>query len=154
MIVAGIVFAADQASKWYLLGPFDLAGKGRVQLTQYMDFVLVWNRGISYGLLQQDGFGRWLLVGISIAAIVVFTIWMHRSSHWLNACGLGLVVGGAAGNLVDRLIYGAVIDFVALHWSDFEWYIFNIADAAIVAGVAALLYDSAFGSHSRAANGA
>ena len=154
LLVALIVFAADQALKWYLLGPFALAGKGRVHLMPSVDLVLVWNRGISYGLFQQYGVGRWLLVAVSVAAIVVFTIWMLRAGNRFYAAALGLVIGGAAGNLLDRLVFGAVVDFMSLYWGDFEWYVFNIADAAIVAGVAGLLYDSIFRSHTRAANGA
>ncbi|HEX2727141.1 MAG TPA: signal peptidase II, partial [Beijerinckiaceae bacterium] len=103
----------------------------------------VWNRGISYGLFQQHTeIGRWVLLGISIAAAVGLSLWMARTPSRFLAVSLGLIVGGAVGNAIDRLAYGAVFDFVHFHIGQFSWYVFNIADAAIVAGVIGLIYDS------------
>jgi signal peptidase II len=93
--------------------------------------------------------GQWLLLGIKAAAVALLTFWLMRAQSRVLALGLGLIIGGAVGNAIDRLAYGAVADFVLLHitteqWS-FNWYVFNLADTAIVAGVAAILYDSFVG---------
>jgi signal peptidase II len=108
-----------------------------------MEIVLAWNRGISYGLFQQEGdLGRWFLVVVSFGAAVWLARWMWRETRMATVLGLALIIGGALGNGVDRAVFGAVVDFVHLHWGSFSWYIFNIADAAIVVGVAALMYTS------------
>lgn len=145
--VAAVVCALDQASKLWLLHGFDLESRGRVKIAPFFDFVLTWNRGISYGLLQQDtALGQWLLVGVKALAVLLLGYWLLRAPSRLVAIALGLIIGGAFGNAIDRLIYGAVVDFVLFYvpmtgW-EFRWYVFNLADAAIVAGVIGLLYDS------------
>jgi signal peptidase II len=112
-------------------------------LTSFFELILVWNRGISYGLLQQQSeLGRWGLIVFSLGAAVGLSIWAWRAGEPLLSGGLALIVGGALGNAVDRVLYGAVLDFAHFHWGSFSWYVFNIADAAIVVGVAVLLYDS------------
>ena len=142
--------AIDQAVKLWLLFVFDIAARQRVAVTPFLDLVLVWNRGISYGLFQQEGpVGQWILLTLKLAAVVLLWLWLARAGWRLTAVSLGLIIGGAVGNAIDRLAYGAVADFVLLHlttatWS-FNWYVFNIADVAIVAGVAGLLYDSVAG---------
>ena len=137
------VFALDQASKLWLLFSVGLAENGPFSVLPFMDIVLAWNRGISYGLFQQySDLGRWGLVAISFVAAVWLGRWMWREPRALTVVALALIIGGALGNGVDRAVYGAVVDFVHLHWGRFSWYIFNVADAAIVVGVAALLYES------------
>lgn len=145
--VAAAVIAADQATKLWVLG-LDLSG-GPVQLLPIVDITLVMNRGISYGLLQQDGIGRWLLVGATVVATLLLALWLWRAERSSVRLALGAIVGGALGNLVDRARYGAVVDFVHLHWRDWSWYVFNVADAAIVVGVAILLFDSVAGTERR-----
>ncbi|WP_027171440.1 signal peptidase II [Methylobacterium sp. 10] len=133
----------DQASKLWLYFGTDLVLTQPWHLTAFADVVVVWNRGISYGLFQQDGgLGRWILVAVSVAASIGMIAWMHRASSLLLAAALGLIAGGAIGNAIDRAAYGAVFDFVHLHAGAWSWYVFNIADAAIVAGVVGLLIDS------------
>lgn len=137
------VFLADQALKLWLLFGLRLAETGPFAVTPFMSIVLAWNRGISYGLFQQySDLGRWGLVLIAIVAAVWLWRWMWREERPLTVISLALVVGGALGNGLDRAVYGAVVDFVHLHYGSFSWYIFNIADAAIVVGVAGLLYES------------
>ncbi|BBE72291.1 signal peptidase II [Oharaeibacter diazotrophicus] len=139
--VAALV--VDQASKLWILKGTDLADGGAIGLLPVLDLVLVWNRGISYGLFQQDDpVGRWGLVGFTVLAAVVLSVWMLRTNRRLVAASLALIVGGAIGNLIDRVAYGAVVDFVYFHVGSFSWYVFNLADVWIVAGVAGLLYDS------------
>ncbi|HEX2256466.1 MAG TPA: signal peptidase II [Afifellaceae bacterium] len=138
--VAVLGLLLDQASKLYLLGPFALGEKGRVAVTPFLDLVLVWNRGVSYGLLQQDGeAGRWVLVAVGLAGSALFAWWLWRADRLLQAVALGLIIGGALSNVIDRIAYGAVADFFLLHAGGFEWYVFNLADAWIVAGVVGLL---------------
>ena len=154
LATAAIIAVADQVSKLWLLFVFDLQTRGIVRLTPFLDLVLIWNKGISYGLFQQDGpLGQWALLALTAIAIALLWIWLARSSSRLMAVSIGLIVGGAVGNAIDRMAYGAVADFVLLHLTtasfSFKWYVFNLADAAIVAGVAGLLYDSLAGTPRR-----
>src|ERR1700754_4061734 len=133
LVTAAITFIADQALKLWILNVYDLAARGRVAVLPFFDLILVWNRGISYGLLQQNGLiGRLFLLSLSLIACVLIVLWLRKPASWLHSVALGLILGGAAGNAVDRALSGAVADFMLLHWAGFEWYVFNIADAAIV----------------------
>jgi signal peptidase II len=149
--LALVTLLLDQASKLWLLFGYNLAGKGRVPVLPFFDLVLTWNRGISYGMFQQDTTrGRMILLAITLCAVVLLWGWLARATHRLVALSLGLIIGGALGNAIDRVAYGAVADFALLHVTTasftFNWYVFNLADAAIVAGVAGLLYDSFLGA--------
>jgi signal peptidase II len=144
--VAVVACLLDQASKLYLLFVHDLAANP-MRLGPFFDFVLARNTGISYGLFQTEGaLGQWLLLGFKVVAVVLLWIWLSRAHNRLTALSLGLIIGGAVGNAIDRLAYGWVADFVFFHISGanwrFNWYVFNLADVAIVAGVAGLLYES------------
>lgn len=141
LITAAVTLVLDQATKLGVLFVFNLPEREHVVVTPFMDLVMVWNRGISYGLFQQEGeLGRWLLTSVMLAASVFIFFWMRREFARINTLALGLLLGGAIGNMIDRVAYGAVADFVLLHGFGYQWYVFNIADAAIVAGVAFLLY--------------
>ncbi len=141
--VVAICVLLDQATKLWLVHGYDLAGNGPVQLLPVLEIVLVWNRGISYGLFQQHSdLGRWLLAGLTVAVTIGLWVWSARCRSPLVALSLALVIGGAIGNGIDRLALGAVVDFVHFHVGTFSWYVFNLADVWIVAGVAGLLYDS------------
>jgi len=147
-VVTGIL---DQGSKLWLLDVFGLADRAQVALTPFLDLVVIWNTGISYGLFQQQGLSAvWALLTFKVAAVVLLWIWLARASSRLTAAALGLIIGGALGNAIDRLHWPGVMDFVLFHietasWR-FSWYVFNLADLAIVAGVVALLYDSVWAS--------
>jgi signal peptidase II len=150
VVVAVIACAIDQVSKLWLLNVFDLANRGIVRLTPFLDFVLTWNTGISYGLFPQESdFGRYVLLALKAAAVIILWIWLARAELRLTALALGLIIGGAFGNGIDRLAYGAVADFVLFHINtasiNFTWYVFNLADCAIVAGVVGLLYEYVLG---------
>ena len=145
--VAAVTCLVDQATKLWLLNIFDLGGRARVAITPFIDLVLTWNTGISYGLFPQQGtFGQWALLAFKAGAVVLLWVWLARAHSRLTALALGLIVGGAIGNAIDRLHWPGVMDFVLFHietasWS-FRWYVFNFADVAIVAGVFGLLFDS------------
>jgi signal peptidase II len=147
LAVALVTCAADQAAKLWLMLGFDLADRGRVAIAPFFDFVLTWNTGISYGLFPQQGLiGQWALFAIKVVAVIFLWIWLARASSRLTALALGLIIGGAFGNAIDRLHWPGVLDFVLFHvetatWT-FRWYVFNLADVAIVAGVVGLLYES------------
>ena len=141
--IAALALAADQGHKWWMFNVLDIAEKRIVTLTPFFDLVLVWNRGVSYGWFQQDSdIGVYLLVGFTAVAIVCLIVWLAASDTIRVAMALGLIIGGALGNGFDRIVHGAVADFFSFHAFGFYWYIFNLADVAIVAGVAILLYDS------------
>jgi signal peptidase II len=147
LVVAALACAADQASKLYLLFVYDLPAHAPLRLGPFFDLVFTRNTGISYGLLQTQGvLGAVLLLGFKVIAVALLLVWLARASDRLTALSLGLIIGGAIGNAIDRLAYGWVFDFVFFHvrtqtWQ-FNWYVFNLADMAIVAGVIGLLYDS------------
>lgn len=143
VVVAVLLFAVDQLSKLFVLHRLDLAD-GPVRVLPFMDLTLVWNRGISYGLFQQSGLGRWILVALTLAAVVVLSLWLRRTQKSVVAYAIEVILGGAVGNLVDRVVYGAVVDFVHLFYAGYSWYVFNIADAAIVVGVIVLLGEGLF----------
>jgi signal peptidase II len=149
LIVAAVACVLDQASKLYLLFVYDLAGHP-TRLGPFFDFVLTRNTGISYGLFASEGaMGQWILLGFKVAAVILLWAWLARAESRLTALALGLIIGGAVGNAIDRLAYGWVVDFVFFHVSGsdwrFNWYVFNLADVAIVAGVIGLLYESLIG---------
>ena len=148
--VAGVACALDQLSKVWVLQAFDLGARGVVKVASFADLVLTWNTGISYGWFQQEGpFGQGILLALKAVAVVLLWIWLARASSRLAGLSLGLVIGGAIGNAIDRFSYGAVADFVLLHaqigGQRYDWYVFNLADVAIVAGVIGLLYESLLG---------
>lgn len=147
LVIALLAAAVDQAVKLYLLFVVDLGARGIVPLTPFLDLVLAWNTGISYGLFPQEGpLGQWALLALKAIAVILLWIWLSRTSSRLTAASLGLIIGGAIGNAIDRFTYGAVADFVLFHLTtasfSFKWYVFNLADVAIVAGVVGLLYET------------
>ena len=150
LVVAAAAGLLDQALKLWLLFVFKIAERDAVAVAPFVDFVLTWNTGISYGWFQQEGpFGQWALLALKAVAVALLWIWLARAPSRLTALALGLIIGGAIGNAIDRLAYGAVVDFVLLYaetatWR-FNWYVFNLADVAIVAGVGVLLYESLLG---------
>ena len=144
LAIALATLIADQAHKWWMLAVYRIQDKGRVPITPFLDLVYVKNLGISYGLLAQHGsLTQWLLAGFAVLAAAGLVWWLATgASGRLWAISLGLLIGGAIGNAIDRLRLGGVADFFSLHAYGFYWYVFNIADVAIVAGVVGLLYDS------------
>lgn len=152
LAVALVSAVLDQAAKLWLFYSFDLGDQGVVSVGPFFDLVLTWNPGISYGLLQQQGpFGQWALFALKVIAVALLWIWLARATTRLTTLSLGLIIGGAIGNAADRLHWPGVMDFVLFHLSiggeRYNWYVFNIADATIVAGVIGLLYELMFGDH-------
>jgi signal peptidase II len=146
LIIATLVFAFDQLSKWWILKIVNLDEREPIQITPFLDLAMAWNKGVSYGLLSTHMQG--LLVALSLAITAMLILWLAKADKTFVAESYGLLIGGALGNALDRLLHGAVADFVHFYWGTFSWYIFNVADIAIVAGVALLLYDALFGRQS------
>ena len=154
LVIALATLLVDQAHKWWMLLVYRIEEKGRVTVTPFLDLVFVKNTGISYSLLDQETYaGQLALAGFAALATLALWVWLARGgTSRLMAVSLGLIMGGAVSNAIDRLILGGVADFFSLHAYGFYWYVFNIADAAIVAGVAGLMYESLLASRKGAAN--
>ena len=150
LLLAAGVFVLDQASKYWILGPLKFSPPGcleshfgcrHIELSSIFDLTMVWNYGVSFGMLKAgDGLARWGLVALSLAIAGVFVWWMRSATRALTGWALGLVVGGALGNLVDRMRFGAVADFLDFSGLYFPW-VFNVADASITVGAALLALD-------------
>ncbi|WP_430395480.1 signal peptidase II [Ferrovibrio sp.] len=142
LVIAALIVISDQLSKPFLL---DLMEKnpGGIEVTPFFNLVMVWNRGVSFGMFSGAGDERrWILIAAAAAVTVWLLIWLWRGPARLVTVALGLVVGGALGNIGDRLRFGAVADFFDFHAFGWHWPAFNIADCAIVVGVCLLLLDS------------
>jgi signal peptidase II len=150
--LAALTVAVDQAHKWWMLLVYRIEEQGRVAVAPFLDLVYVKNLGVSYGMFMQDSRGgQWILAGFAGLAALAMAIWLARGvADKLVAVSLGFIMGGAVSNAIDRLVLGGVADFFSLHAYGFYWYVFNVADAAIVAGVCGLLYDSLSPSRNRA----
>jgi signal peptidase II len=143
-ILATLVSIVDQATKWWIVD-FFAARPSIVEATPFFNLVLVMNRGVSFGLVPIEAtWGPWMFAGIAAVIVVILVIWLARAEQTLLAIGIGLVIGGAIGNVIDRLRYGGVVDFLDFHLGSYHWPAFNVADASIVVGVGALLYTSLF----------
>lgn len=154
LAAAAVTLVLDQAHKWWMLAVYGIAEKGRVEVLPFLDLVFVKNTGISYSLFDQSS-QVWQMALAGFAALASFALWAWNArsgTSRLMGLSIGLIMGGAIGNAIDRLLIGGVADFFSLHAFGFYWYVFNIADVAIVAGVIGLLYDSVLGSRKDAAN--
>jgi signal peptidase II len=145
--VAAIVFALDQLSKWLMIGPLQLRELGQIVLLPIFNLTWTENNGISLGLLNAEtALGRWLLVALTAAIAGGVAVWLLREKNRTDQLALGLVLGGALGNILDRVRHGFVVDFADLHFGDFRpFLVFNVADAAISIGVVILLLRAFFG---------
>ena len=144
---AALLLAVDQASKFWAIGLLEGPPAVSIPLTPFLALTMSWNRGIAYTMLRSNNdFGRYALVAVALAATLAMAFWLWRARSRAGAIGLGLLIGGALGNASDRLVHGAVADFLYFHTpfslGPLSNYIFNLADAGIVAGVALLLYES------------
>ena len=142
LTVAAIVFALDQLSKYIVAVPLALQARGQIVLLPVFDLTWVENYGVSLGLLTADGqVGRWLLTALTGAIAVGVAVWLWRERDRRDVFGLGLILGGAMGNILDRIRFGHVVDFADLHFGEFRpFLVFNLADAAITIGVLILLF--------------
>ncbi len=141
-LVGLLVLIADQASKDYVLDWLDLQNIHSIAILPVLNFTMVWNHGITFGLNDHVGASAAIPTIAALGVVAVLLVWMWRADRALVVIGLGAICGGAIGNVIDRLRFGAVVDFIHAHIFGWSWYVFNVADAAIVCGVAALVLDS------------
>jgi lipoprotein signal peptidase len=149
LVAAVLVLAADQASKWWVLNVLNLPELRQVVLLPVLNLTMVWNGGVTFGLLNGLGSaGHIILAVVALAVVAALGLWLRKAESPIVAIAIGAIAGGAIGNVIDRLRFGAVVDFIHLHietqWGDFSWYVFNVADASIVCGVAALILETQF----------
>ena len=135
-VSSGSVLLIDFLSKNKIISIFKDGIVEKIYVNEYLDFILVFNTGISYGLFSGGGdFQKWILISLSILIIIFLLSFIRNESSILSNLSISFIIGGALGNVLDRFTYGAVVDFISLHAKGFSWYIFNIADMFIVVGV-------------------
>ncbi len=143
MIIALVTLILDQLSKWWLIEQYQLVEKSIVKITSFFNLVVVYNHGVSFGMLREVGVdNRMLMIGLTASITAGIIVWLTRTTHKFLACALGLVIGGAIGNIIDRIRFGAVFDFLDFHVAGWHWPAFNVADSAICIGVCLILLDS------------
>lgn len=140
---AFLMLLVDQAHKLWMLNVYDIVSRQPVRVLPFFDLVMAWNKGVSYSLFEADSdLELYALLAVTAAATLFLAVWLWRAQTPLSGLALGLIIGGAIGNGIDRMAYGAVADFFHFHVGTFSWYVFNLADIGIVAGVGLLLYES------------
>lgn len=144
--LAGVAVVLDQLSKQWILT--DIMQPPRViEVTPFFNLVLAWNRGVSFGMFnQQSDYGPYILTGVAVVIVIALTIWLFKADTRFTALALGLVIGGAIGNVIDRVRFGAVVDFLDFHVMGYHWPAFNVADSAICVGAVMLVCESLFKS--------
>jgi lipoprotein signal peptidase len=141
--LGALVLLADQASKYWVLHGAGLTDGHILVLLPVLNFVLVWNHGVTFGMLNGlGGFGWVILAGFAIVVVAALSVWLWNAQRLVTALAIGAIAGGAVGNVADRLHYGAVVDFIQAHAGAWSWYVFNVGDAAIVCGVGVLMAES------------
>jgi signal peptidase II len=141
LITAALIFLADQFAKYMVTVPFDLKNRGQIEIMPFFNLTWVENYGVSMGFLTADTeLGKWLLIALTAAIAVGVAIWLWREKNRQDVLALGMILGGALGNILDRVRFGHVVDFADLHFGDIRpFLVFNVADAAITVGVVILL---------------
>lgn len=144
------VALVDQATKYWVLNVMHMTAGMQFNVTSFFNVVLSWNKGITFGLLNQHSEHMpWILTGIAFLVVVLLLVWLWRAETLFEALGLGFVLGGAIGNVIDRLRFGAVVDFLDFFYGSYHWYTFNMADSAIVVGVGLLMLDNLVASRKK-----
>lgn len=144
LIIAAITIVLDQLSKWWIV--FDVMNPPKViPVFPSFNLVMGWNRGVSFGMFDSDSpLNQWLLIALALVVVAVLLVWMKRAENKLMGVSLGLIVGGAIGNVIDRIHFGAVADFLDFYYGSYHWPAFNVADTGITVGAVVLVLDSLF----------
>jgi len=143
LIFIAVLIGADQLLKQYMLS-LVFEPPRVIEVTGFFNLVPVWNRGVSFGMLGDSETSRWILVGLAFVIVAILVVWLIRAGSAVVVFALVLVIGGALSNVIDRVVFGAVVDFIDIHAFGWHWPAFNLADMSIVAGTALLLYDGLF----------
>ena len=141
-----LIVVFDQASKWVIVA-LVMDPPRIIEVLPFFNLVMVWNKGASFGLFGGLAFSDWLLSGLAAAIVIALLFWLRATQGWFFAIAIGLVIGGAIGNLIDRVRFGAVADFLDVHAAGWHWPAFNVADSAITVGVAMMLLDGLIRRH-------
>ncbi|MBX7146311.1 MAG: signal peptidase II [Alphaproteobacteria bacterium] len=140
VLIITVIFC-DQATKWVILSEFSTSPR-IIEVTSFFNILLVWNRGVSFSLFSSSHpYSPWILSAVALIVVVILLYWLKRTTHCLSSLALGFIIGGAIGNIIDRLRFQAVVDFLDFHLGDYHWPAFNVADMAITFGIALLLID-------------
>lgn len=152
-IAAILAFLIDRLNKWWFIDVYELPTKGVVEIWPIFDVVMVWNRGVSFSFLEAStDFGRWALVALNVIIVGVLIYWLKGAKTKWVSIGVGLVIGGALGNIYDRVKFGAVADFFQFHWDNWYFAVFNVADSFIFVGAVLLIINSTFGEDAKEEN--
>ena len=144
LAIAAVIVVLDQLSKWWVVEVV-MNPPRTIEVTSFFNLVMGWNRGVSFGLFNTgSAVTEWLLPAVAAVIIIVLTVWLSRVDRLLLGAALGSIIGGALGNVIDRLRYGAVADFLDVHAMGYHWPAFNLADTMITVGAAVLIIDSLF----------
>lgn len=150
IIIALIIVLLDRLGKWWIMDVLELPKIQMVKILPIFNLQWVENRGVSFGMLSSDGdFGRWALVGLTAVIAIGMGVWLRSVQTRLLSVAIGLVIGGAIGNIYDRTVYGYVADFLQFHLGNWSFAVFNVADSCITIGAALLIWDTFFGSGSK-----
>lgn len=153
LALAVLAVILDQVTKVWLFRLLVNEGRSPIEVLPFFNLVTVWNYGVSFGMFNSgSGAAAWIFIGLALAITAALAVWLSRVDRPLIAAALGLVIGGAIGNIVDRVRFGAVFDFLDFHAFGWHWPAFNVADSAITVGVAALFIDSLFGDRAGGKN--
>jgi signal peptidase II len=134
------VLTIDQLSKLYVLKITDAKEETVIKLTSFLNIVLTWNRGVTFGMFNDIAYGKIIFSIFAIILTIILSIWMFKSKDKLETYSIAMIIGGAIGNIIDRIRFGGVVDFIDFYIYSYHWYVFNIADSAICLGVMILLY--------------
>ena len=137
LLISLVVIILDQWSKWYILYKMALPHRPPIEITGFFNLAMVWNHGVSFGMFSAHRM-PYVLIALAMAIVGVLLVWLGKAGDRLTAAAIGLVIGGAIGNIIDRLSYGAVADFLDFHLFGYHWPAFNIADSSIFIGVVVL----------------
>ncbi len=144
VLIAAAILIFDQLSKYWILNSV-MQPPRTIEITSFFNIVLAWNRGVSFGMFNTDStYGPMLLTGLAIGIVCVLAVWLWKAQTRVTAISIALIIGGAAGNVIDRLQYGAVVDFLDVHGFGYHWPAFNVADSAICVGASILVLESLF----------
>lgn len=142
LIIAAGIFIADQLSKWLMIDIVQIADHSPMIVLPFFKLVMVWNRGVSFGMMNDIPHSNLLFSGIAILICSLLVLWLKKANHIITVIGVGAIIGGAMGNMIDRLRFGAVADFFYFHIADYYWPAFNVADAAICLGACCIVIES------------
>ncbi len=147
LLIAILAFFIDQLSKWWMLA-FVMNPPQVISVTPFFNLVLAWNKGVSFGMFNDQGdSGAWILSSIAILITLVLIYWLIKAKTNITATGLGAIIGGAIGNVFDRLNHGAVLDFLDFYVNNLHWPAFNAADSFITIGAITLIWETLFYQH-------